>query len=415
MKTLPAKLKNWSNQLFIKQLAKQFADADIFLVGGAVRDLLLGHATKDFDLVIRNVSKPQLEKFLSSRGKVNLVGKKFGVFKFVPKGWTGAEIDIALPRTEHSINGSGRYKDFKISSNAKLKIEDDLGRRDFTINALAFDLKNKNLVDPYNGLTDLKKKNIKAVGDATTRFKEDYSRMLRAIRFSCQLDFTIEHQTWSAIKARSKNLTENISGKPIVPYEVVAKELNKSMVADPLRTIDLLDKSGALKLLMPELLKMKNCPQPAKWHSEGDCWIHTMMAIKNLYSPKFKTEFKNEPVSPELIWATLFHDLGKPYTITRTDRIRFNNHDNVSAQKWRAIAERLKLSSAGLDVERVEKTITKHMLPANVKSSTMKDVTIEKYFFNDNFPGQELMMLMFTDILATIPQKTRRPDITQYR
>ncbi|NUM25604.1 MAG: CCA tRNA nucleotidyltransferase [Candidatus Buchananbacteria bacterium] len=414
MKNIPIKLKKWSIQPFIKQFYKQLPEAEIFLVGGAVRDMLLNRPTTDFDLVVRNVSKPTLEKFLTAHGKVNLVGKKFGVFKFVPKGWVGTEIDIALPRTEHSINFSGGYKDFKINSSAKLKIEDDLGRRDFTINAIAYDVKNKKLLDPYQGLQDLNHKVIRAVGAPTQRFKEDYSRMLRAIRFSAQLNFVIEHQTWSAIKRQIKHL-KTVGGKPIVPFEVIAKELNKAMSANATKTIQLLDESGALKILIPELLKMKNCPQPTNWHSEGDCWIHTMLAVENLADKKFKAEFKNQQPTPELIWATIFHDLGKPYTIKHEDRIRFNNHDNVSAQKWRLIAERLKLSSAGVDINRVEKIIAKHMLPANAKHSEMKDTTIEKYFFKPDFPGTELLMLIFADISATIPEKTGRPDFTQYR
>ena len=422
MKSIPSKLKNWALQPFIKQLQKQLPEAEIFLVGGAVRDILLKRETKDFDLVVRNVSKPKLEKTLAKLGKVNLVGKKFGVFKFTPRGWQDSEIDIALPRTEHSINLSGVYKDFKINSNAKLKIDDDLSRRDFTINAIAFDLKKQTLVDPFNGLKDLDKKIIKAVGNPVKRFQEDYSRMLRAIRFACQLNqttgqanFTIEQQTWSAVKAKIKNLTKKVNDKPTVAYEIIAKELNKAVTSSPTRAIKLLDESGALKVLIPELLKMKGCPQPKVWHSEGDCWLHTMMVVKNLNEPKFKKEFKNQTLTPELIWAAIFHDLGKPYTIKHTDRIRFNNHDNISAKKWREIAGRLKLTSAGLDVERVEKIIAKHMLPATSKSSHMKDVTIEKYFFKTDFPGTELMMLIFADISATIPQKTKRPDYTEYQ
>ena len=168
-------LSKWAKIPFIKQLIKKFPKADLFLVGGAVRDEILGRETKDFDFVIRGVSKDNLQKFLTTQGKVDLVGKKFGVFKFKPKGWKGLEIDIALPRTEHSINFSGAYKDFKIQSNAKLKIEDDLSRRDFTINAMAFNIKKQELVDPFNGQVDLKKQKIKAVGKPEQRFREDYS------------------------------------------------------------------------------------------------------------------------------------------------------------------------------------------------------------------------------------------------
>ena len=238
--------------------------------------------------------------------------------------------------------------------------------------------------------------------------------MLRAIRFACQLNFNIEPKTWSSIKKEIKNLNKTIKGERVVPYEVIAKELVKALNQNPIWTVELLEQAGAVKILMPELLKMKGCPQPKNFHSEGDVWQHTILAIKKLESPTFKKEFKNQKITPEVIWGLLFHDLGKPYTIVKADRLRFNNHDNVAGQKFSEITKRLKLSSAGLDVEATEQIIRKHMLPTHSKTAAMKDTTIEKYFFNDNFPGQELMMLIFADISATVPQ-SGRPDFTEYK
>ncbi len=256
------------------------------MVGGAVRDAILGRPTKDYDFVVRGVSKAELQKFLASQGKVNLVGKRFGVFKFRPKGWVGEEIDIALPRTEHSIGLTGAYRDFKINSNASLKIEDDLSRRDFTINAMAFRLAPTSykliptsyLIDPFNGLNDLRKGIIRTVGNPDTRFREDYSRMLRAIRFACQLDFEIETKTWKSVIKNIINLNKKIGGERVVPPEVIAKELVKAVSHNPVWAIELLDKSGAVKQLFPELLRSKKCPQPKKFHNEGDCWTHTILA-----------------------------------------------------------------------------------------------------------------------------------------
>ena len=414
MEKYQQKFQIWKNKPFIKQLIKEYPKAEIFLVGGAVRDIILGRETKDFDLVIRGVSKNILEKFLASQGKVNLVGKNFGVFKFKPKNWDDEEIDIALPRTEHSINLSGAYRDFKIQSDAKLKIEDDLSRRDFTINAMAWNIIKQELIDPFRGLADLKKNVIKAVGKPEQRFKEDYSRMLRAIRFACQLNFEIETKTWQSIIKEIKKLDKKIDGKQVIPYEVIAKELVKAMASNPVWAIELLDQSGAIKILMPELLKMRGCPQPKNFHSEGDVWQHTILALKKLDSLAFTKEFVSSRVTNEVIWGLLFHDLGKPYTIVKADRLRFNNHDNVAAQKFSEIAKRLKLSSAGVDLEITEKIIAKHMLPTHSKVDTMKDTTLEKYFFNPNFPGQELLMLIFADISATVPP-SGKPDFTSYR
>ncbi len=134
--------------------------------------------------------------------------------------------------------------------------------------------------------------------------------------------------------------------------------------------------------------------------------------LENLNSKNFAKEFKTKPPA-EVIWAVLFHDIGKPFTMTFADRIRFNNHDNVSAKMFRQIAERLKLSSAGLDVTAVESLILKHMLPVHSQVVAMKDTTLEKYFFNPNFPGAELLMVIFADIMATVPP-SGRPDWTSY-
>ncbi len=165
---------------------------------------------------------------------------------------------------------------------------------------------------------------------------------------------------------------------------------------------------------MPELLKMKKCPQPAIWHSEGDVWTHTTIALEHLKSKKFKTEFNSQRPGAETIFGVLFHDLGKPYTITKTDRIRFHGHDTVSAEKFQTVAERLKLAAGGLNVEATEKIIAKHMLLANPKLNEVKNTTLEKYFFNPNFPGQELLMLMFCDIAASV-KPNGRADFTNYR
>ncbi|MFA6322021.1 MAG: hypothetical protein WCX71_00920 [Candidatus Buchananbacteria bacterium] len=418
MNTWQNNLKAWEKQPFLKRLFLKFPKAEAYLVGGAVRDAILGRETKDFDLVIRQVAKNDLEKFLATQGKVNLVGKHFGVYKFRPRNWTGEEIDIALPRTEYSLNQSGAYRDFKIKSQANLKIEDDLSRRDFTINAMAWDIKNKKIIDPFFGQSDLQQKIIRTVGRPELRFKEDYSRLLRALRFSCQLSrepaaWEIETTAWTAIKKNIKNLDKKIDGQRIVAYEVIAKELVKMVVSNPIWAIELLDQCGAIKILFPQLLKSKNCPQPKIYHSEGDVWEHMILAIQTLFTKDFKKEFK-KPASQEVIWAVIFHDIGKPFTLTMADRIRFNNHDVYSTNLFGQLSDKLKLTSAGLDVDKVKKLINKHMLTVQSQVLAMKDVTLEKYFFNPQFPGDELLMVMFADITATVPP-SGQPDYSSYR
>ncbi len=449
---------------WLEKLRKDFPKAEVYLVGGAVRDIILGQPTKDFDFVVCNLLADELEKFLASLGQVNLVGKSFGVFKFVPEKWDPHNpLDIALPRKEHAF-GTGGYRDLEVYTDPKMSIKDDLSRRDFTINAMALALsareiknqkpkiKNYKLIDPFGGLVDLKRKIIRAVGKPEERFKEDYSRMLRALRFACQHDFSVEEKTWLAIKKNIQHLNdiqrdvkmvgEVVFIEPefvenrVVPYEVIAKEFLKSFYHQPVKAFDFYDQIGVFEVLMPEILKMKNCPQPKNWHSEGDVWVHTRLALEKLSSSEFAVEFStrvglafggqkefgSEKPLIELIMAALFHDLGKPYTIRTpekdgTDRIRFNEHDIVGAKLAKEIAERLKFSSPedfNIDPNRLSWLVQHHMLLVQGDISQMRPTTIEKYFFNSNVPGENLLKLAFADISATIPENGK-PDFSSYQ
>ncbi|HOZ36238.1 MAG TPA: CCA tRNA nucleotidyltransferase [bacterium] len=403
---------------------------EIFLVGGAVRDALLGNKkVKDYDFVVRGVEIEKLEKILASLGRVELVGKNFGVYKFMPTGKKmKIAFDIALPRTEISL-ATGGYKDFKISYDHRLKIEDDLGRRDFTINALAWNLKREELIDEFGGGKDLKQGFIRTVGNAQERFQEDYSRMFRGIRFACQLDFRIEDKTWTAIKKMIKKINEERDGERIVPYEVVGEEILKAFVYNPTEAFDLMDKSGVIKETMPELLEMKNCPQPKNWHSEGDVWTHTRLCLKNLNSEAFRERFSQEIIfgeqdkrqkakgkskeglyGAELVMAVLFHDVGKPLTITTpekdgADRIRFSGHDELGAKMAEEIFKKLKLSAGpdfDFEPERASWLIRKHLLFGVERIKEMKVSTIEKYFFSEKYSGEDLLKLGFVDSLSSI-------------
>lgn len=419
---------------FLEELKQRFPSVEIFLVGGAVRDLLLSKKTQDYDFVVRKVKLKALEEFLANKGKVNLVGQTFGVFKFTPKGGNKQNpFDIALPRKDFSL-GTGGYRDVEIQTSPGLSIKKDLGRRDFTINAMAlkwdkFDKKgigHWQIIDPYHGIEDLKKKIIRAVRDPKERFREDYSRMLRGIRFACQLDFKIEDKTWKALKSQIKFINKinrkvrsisngkiveaKVFEKRVVPYEVIAKELLKAFILHPVRAFDLYDKSGGFKELIPEILKMKNCPQPENYHVEGDVWEHTRLSLEKLNSPDLKKKCGKGRLSTEVIMATLFHDLGKPYTIQTpeehgTDRIRFNGHDIVGAEKAKEIAQRLKLSSPdkiGIDIDEMTWLIKQHMVLIKGDIVKMRPRTIEKYFFNPHYSGQKLLQISFVDISATI-------------
>ncbi|MBL7054089.1 CCA tRNA nucleotidyltransferase [Patescibacteria group bacterium] len=423
---------------FIKKIKKQFPASKIYLVGGAVRDMLLKRETQDLDFVVTGIKAEDLKKFLSKNGQVNLVGQTFGVFKFIPKGYKHSDqVDIALPRKDFSFK-TGAYKDVEIQSSPELSIMDDLSRRDFTINAMAIRLDKQKIeiIDLFGGAKDLKDKKIRAVKAPVERFQEDYSRMLRAIRFACQLNLQIEDKTWKAIKTKISGLNkikrqaivstsqdfsvQEIKEARVVPYEVMAKEFLKSFLANSVLAFDLYDKSGSFLEIMPEILKMKNCPQPKNYHAEGDVWEHTRIALQSLTSNEFKEYFKKSTNSIELIIATLLHDIGKPPTLampdTTKDRIRFNNHDAIGADMANKICKRLKLSSPekiGVNVKKITWLIKEHLILARGDISKMKVSTIVKYFFNKTMPSKDLLKLSFADISATIPV-SGKPNFTDF-
>ena len=411
---------------FLADLEAFFPKGEIYLVGGAVRDLLLMRETKDYDFLIRGIPASDLGDFLGRHGKVSWVGKNFGVYKFTPAGAMLEEpIDVALPRTEHSFFQGGGYRDFEVKSDPALPVEEDLRRRDFTINAMAADLKRNTLIDPFGGLRDLEGGLLRAVGSPPLRFSEDRSRILRGLRLACQFHFQFEGETWAALQEAMRSINaRRDDGGFVVPRETIAKEFIKAMVADPVQAFDLWDRSGAFVELIPELLPMKGCPQPEAFHTEGDVWTHTRLALAQLSSPAFQEEF-NSTYDAETALAVLFHDVGKPSTIQTperdgVDRIRFNQHDQVGGRMAREIASRLKLSTFPkgsryyVEEEGLGWLIEKHLILIHGEIDRLRASTIEKHFLSPDRPGDKLLRLIFCDGMATIPP-SGAPQILHYR
>ncbi len=430
------KIFHKSHFQWIYELLGEYDKARVYLVGGAVRDFFLGRSTKDYDFVVQGIRAKHLESFLKDRGQVNFVGRRFGVYKFNPKNNKNSShfesFDIALPRSEQSQYGTGHYRDFIIKTDHRLSIQDDLSRRDFTINAIGYDIREQKIIDPFLGCDDIQKKIIRAVGVPQKRFAEDYSRMLRALRFSCQLGFMLEKETSRTIKKYSsrleglitqfepkKNTDEKIRK---VAYEIIAHEFVRAFVVDHNKALTLFDEHNIIKVLMPQLERMKKCPQDPLWHSEGDVWTHTRLALSCTYGKKFIREFGNEEKDPLLLLAVLFHDLGKPYTLQtpkndKVDRIHFYGHDRVGADKTRAIAERLRFSSVSeytISSDSLWWLVKNHLLLLNSDVNTMKHTTLEKYFFKDPYLGKLLLRLIFVDSLATI-RKDGKTSLGNYR
>ncbi|PIS05003.1 MAG: hypothetical protein COT81_03515 [Candidatus Buchananbacteria bacterium CG10_big_fil_rev_8_21_14_0_10_42_9] len=326
---------------FIKDFQKHFPQSEVFLVGGAVRDILLRRETKDFDFVIRRVSGKELEMFLKNHGTVTLAGKHFGVLKFRPKGYGGEEIDIALPRTEHSF-GTGKYHDFDITADPHLPIEKDLERRDFTINAMALSDKNV-LIDPFDGAKDLKAKIIKTVGTPKARFEEDYTRMLRAVRIATQLNFTLEPKTAAVITAHAKYITS-------MAAERIQDEFNKIIMSDNAGAgIRLMLKLGLLEVLVPELVEGDGVAQ-----NKNHIYTvieHNIRALETAARRKFNLAVR---------LAALFHDIGKPRTKKGTGvNATFYDHETVGAKMTKDILKRFKYSNELQD--KVTHLVRQHM------------------------------------------------------
>jgi poly(A) polymerase len=399
---------------WLAEVRAQAPAAEWHLVGGMVRDAMLGRTgRRDFDFLVRGVGLERLSKLLEPHGRVDWVGRSFGVLKFRPHG-LDEEIDIAWPRTERA-GMSGAYRDFEVSYDPSLPVEADLARRDFTVNAMAWRLDDGNLVDPYGGLADLEAGCLRAVGDPHMRFQEDRTRIMRGLRFACELGFRIEPATWQAMGAVTLLNERKTDGTLVVAAETVAKELVKALVAAPAEAARLLEESGALAVLLPEMHRLAHIPQRPEWHSEGDVWTHTRHALAALTSSRFNEFFPGERPSPLAVVAVLLHDVGKgPAMKIHEGRLIFWGHAEIGADLTRVIAERLRLSSAGLATEDLVYLVREHMFPHLLNLAEARRTSITKRFVADRRLGDALLHLHFADVAGSWRQGTG-PDFTHFR
>ena len=284
-----------------------FPEGEIYLVGGTLRDTLLGRKPNDIDLVIRNVEPDVLEGWLLRHGAAEFVGR-FGTFKFVPHG-TGRKgpIDIALPRTEHiGMNHRGGRRDMEVAFDHTLSISEDLSRRDFTINAMAYNIGDERLIDPFLGLTDLYNEVISAVLVPEQRFHEDATRMLRGLRLASQLGFGIESHTWRAIAANIEllnqtDITEAGIHRFLVPREAVGKEFLLGFMHHPVHTLRLWSESKALHLFMPQLAALENVIE----HDNQTAFNKTTSILHSLHKKSLLKGYGLKSASPTLLVAAL--------------------------------------------------------------------------------------------------------------
>jgi poly(A) polymerase len=305
-----------------------------YFAGGCVRDLVRGQTPKDVD--IATDARPEEVQKLFRR--TYAIGAHFGVIVVLENEW---QFEVATFRSD------GAYLDGRhpVAVNFSSP-EDDARRRDFTINGMFFDPPNDAVIDFVGGREDLAAGIVRAIGDPAQRFAEDRLRLLRAVRFATVLEFEIEPATWEAIVNAAPGIGE-------ISAERIRDELVRIFLSPyRARGWDLLDASGLMQQVLPELEAMKGCAQPPQFHPEGDVFRHTRLML----------ELLPDEISLSLVLSVLFHDIGKPPTssIDEAGRIRFNGHDRAGAEMTEALMQRLRFSRA--EIEATVEAVRQHMV-----------------------------------------------------
>ena len=343
-----------------------------YLVGGCVRDLLLGREPADYDVATDATPDEVMRIFPETYA----VGAQFGVVLVpVPKdpsvspvssvvsvsdpnhrGHGGKTVEVATFRSDIGYSDGRHPDEVRYSKNPR----EDVARRDFTINGLLLDPITNEVLDYVGGQKDLAEKIIRTIGQAERRFAEDKLRMLRAVRFAARFGYTIESGTFTAIQKLASQIRQ-------VSRERVRDELTKMLTEGHARSAFLvLDESGLLHQVLPEISAMNGVEQPPQFHPEGDVFVHTMLLLDKLPHPC--------PVT--LAWGALLHDVGKPATFrVAPDRIRFDGHVDVGVKMAEEICRRLRFSND--DTEQILALVENHMRFAH--ATRMNESTFKKF------------------------------------
>jgi tRNA nucleotidyltransferase (CCA-adding enzyme) len=319
----------------------------IYEVGGAVRDRLLGMPSpviKDRDYLVTGIAYDELTRILRKHGRVDLVGRSFGVIKFTQyRANRNYTFDITLPRREHSTGVA--HTDFKVDFDPDLKVEDDLVRRDFTVNAMAVDLNSEKIIDPLGGRLDIERRQLRMTSSSS--FQEDPLRMLRAVQLSARFKFILEPETFKAM-CEQADLINSVSA------ERITEELNKLLVRaeKPSGGFRLMQSSGLLKQILPELEACVGVNQPGGYH-RYDVFEHTIRTVDAA------------PDRLRIRLAALFHDIRKPQSRKLTnDGATFYGHEVSGARTARDIMNRLRMPK---DLAReVGVLVERHMFTTDV-------------------------------------------------
>src|SRR5215472_176224 len=322
------------------------------LVGGCVRDLLLGREPADYDVATDATPVEVAGLFPGSVA----VGAQFGVM-LIPKD--GLKVEVATFRSDVGYS-DGRHPDRVVYSKTP---REDVERRDFTINGLLMRHDTGEVLDFVGGQKDLQAGLVRAIGDPDRRFAEDKLRMMRAVRFAARFGFEVEEATFGSIRRLVSEIQR-------VSPERLREELTKMLGEGAARqAFELLEETGLLGQVLPEIAAMKGVEQPPEFHPEGDVWIHTRLMLEKL----------EKGASPTLAWGVLLHDVGKPPTFQSAaetgDRIRFNHHVDVGVRMAEGICCRLRFSIE--ETEQIAALVANHMRFGAVEA--MKKATLKRF------------------------------------
>ena len=328
-----------------------------FWVGGCVRDFLLGREPGDYDIAT-DARPEQLEKLFR---RTLPVGRKFGVMVVVEGEH---QFQVATFRAEADYR-DGRHPGLVSFSDAKA----DALRRDFTINGLFYDPVGKQLHDWVGGETDLRARIIRTIGSPAERFAEDHLRLLRAVRFATQLDFSIDPETFAAVQTAAAKIRD------ISPERIREELVKLFQPPHAARGLVLLHESGLLAQVLPEIAATIGCEQSPDFHPEGAVFDHLVLMLRHLQSH----------ADPLLAWAALLHDVAKPVTASRdpaTGSVHFYGHERIGAEMAAEILERLRFPRKQIDA--VVDAVRYHMQFKDAPE--MRKSTLRRMLMRDTFP-----------------------------
>lgn len=334
-----------------------------YLAGGCVRDILLSREPADYD--VATDATPETVQRIFPRSLS--VGAQFGVIIVLDDAAKESPMQVEVATFRSDIGyADGRHPDRVVYAKSP---EEDVRRRDFTINGLLLDPDTNQILDFVGGRNDLQAHVIRAIGDPKLRFAEDKLRTLRAVRFAARFGYAIEPATFAAIAELAAQIKQ-------VSAERIRDELTRILTEGSARRgLELLDATGLLPHVLPEISAMKGVEQPPQYHSEGDVWIHTLLMLEKL-----------APAAPEtLAWGVLLHDVGKPPTFTPPDspagRIRFDGHAEIGTRMAEEICRRLRFSNE--ETAQIAALVANHMKFKDVLK--MKPSTLKRFIRLDKF------------------------------